>query len=1262
MVFVFLLPGCTKTGNSGRKADADAGSGNGADFVFVCPVVEDEYWKDCIRGIKRADKELGTTTRVTGPETADNFTREITGYMEKAVASHPDGIMAYAGTEDMFPLVNKAAAEGIPVLTVDSDAPGTDRVAYLGTDLYGSGYKAGETIVSLAGGKAKIGYICSSFSAQDETEVYNAFKDAIHDYDMEIVSEKEGHEDPGYAAKAAKKMLKEHPEITAIFCTAGYNITGAARAKEELGLDSLVLVGFDDVKENLEFVRKGTINALLAQSPEQMGYKSVCLMKEYIDKGGLAAKTYNTGTILITQENVDTYSTADPASEGSGKTVRVGYYSGDNNFQNGFTDEERKSGYAYEYYMAIAALTGWKYKYIYGSRTESIERLEAGEVDIVAGVYQTGAEDKAFFSKYDMGMEGEPRYFAVNPERHDLLVDLDRAMEHMQAEDPDFTGELRQKYYNQANGKQALSEYETEWLARTGTLHIGYVRHNLPLSDQGEDGSPAGLVSRLFDTFSDYLHVNIQPVCYENIILMEEGLQKGEIDAAFPIYSDVWLNESKGFVQTDAFISERAMLVYQGDYDSSILDSVGLSNTGIGQRYYLSEYYPEAHIQYYDTRKDIFQAIQNGGVKCIIGCSSILQRFLATHKEYKDMNIAYLDTSENFGMAVKQGDSILAGILNKSIRQMDAATINNAILYYSNAGIEYTFKDFIQKYSIVLISVLVFFFAVLLWVFYSYRRKVTIFNAEQAETQARLETALNEAKVASEAKTTFLSSMSHDIRTPMNAIVGMTTVASGHLDDRERVKDCLEKISLSSHHLLTLINDVLDISKIESGKLTLNPVNFSLRDMTAALVSIVRPQVQAKKLQFDIHIHNIDHEIVYADEVRFNQIIINILTNAVKYTPDGGRVVVDLTQETLPGGKDVRIIYTVADNGIGMSKEFMVNMYDIFSRATDNRINKIQGTGLGLSIVKRMVEMMHGTIDCQSKEGEGTTFTITVEFPVGDEGAEKQVLPGIKVLLADDDEVFLESAKDTLLEMEALPETAHGGTAALEMVTARHKTGNDYDVIIVDWKMPDMNGLETVKAIRSAIDGKIPIILASAYDWSDIENDARDCGINGFINKPLFRSYIYEKMHEVLYNKKQQEDRDNKLGSSFKGMHLLVAEDNELNWEVIDELLGMYGITADNAANGQICADMLSGAPEGTYDMVLMDVQMPVMNGKEAARAIRASKIPYVKNIPVIAMTADAFAEDIAECIAAGMDEHVSKPVDMDKLFQAMHKVLSKHS
>lgn len=1261
LLSVFLLFSACGVGGGTDTAGTD--EKQSYNLVFVCPIIENEYWQACIKGIEAADAEFGTNTQVIGPRTADNFAVEIIDYMCAAIDSEPDGIMLYAGIEGLHPLIDEAVEKGIHVLTIDADAPDTLREAYIGTNLYNFGYQAGVSLVNLTGGSAKVGYVCSTFSAQSEVTVFEAFRDAIADYDIEIVSCKEGQADPDVASGVVADMLDENPEITAIFCTAGYNITGAGRVKEARGLDDLMLVGFDDVEENLAFVRKGIIDALLVQSPEQMGYQGVRLMRDCINSGELQNESYDTGSILVTQDNVDSYSSTELASGGSGKTVRVGYYTGDSSFQDGFGDDERKTGYAYEYYQAIALLTGWRYEYVYCTRSEAMDMLRAGEIDITAGIYETDKRlEQVLLSKYDMGL-GSPQYFAVAPDRDDLYSELNYALERIQAEKPNFAVELRQEYYGQDTAQQILTAGEKQWLAEKGCLNIGYVRYNMPLSDQDADGNPTGVVKELMEILSDYLHIKLNPVCYENVTQMEDALRDGRIDIAFPMYSDLWTTENKGLLQTDSFISDRVMVVYQGSYSGSLMDNVFLSQTGLGQRQYLSIYYPNASITLFDTRAEAFEAIKRDSENsCMLGCSSVLQRFLLTHPEYDNFNIAYLDTSEEFGMAVNGGESILAGILNKAIRQMDSAIITSAMISYSGVEMRFSFMDVVQKYSIGIISILIVLLVLFAWIFAAFRQKTRRFNAAQAKAQAQLEEALRAAKVASEAKTTFLASMSHDIRTPMNAIIGITAIASKHLDEREKIEDCLDKISLSSHHLLTLINDVLDISKIESGKLALNPVNFSLRDTVTSLVNIIRPQMKEKDLQFDVHIHGIAHEIVYADEVRINQIFINILTNAVKYTPNGGKVIMDLSETILPEGDKVQLVYKVEDTGIGMSEDYMKIMYETFTRVEDSRVNKIQGTGLGLAIVKQMVDLMGGTIECKSEENAGTIFTVTLEVPPGDASGEKPMLPDIRILLIDDDGIFLETAMDTLADMGAHPEAVNNGADAVRLVKARHKAGEDYQVVIVDWKMPGMDGLQTVQAIRNVVGRDVPIILVSAYEWTEIEDEARESGADSFISKPLFRSYVYEKVCEVLHLGSRQAADETAGNEDLRGRHLLVAEDNDLNWEVVSELLGMYGITADHAENGQICVDMLRAAPADKYDMILMDIQMPVMNGREATTVIRADSTPYIRDIPIVAMTADAFAEDIAACRAVGMDGHVPKPVDMDTLCQEMRKILGRKS
>lgn len=522
----------------------------------------------------------------------------------------------------------------------------------------------------------------------------------------------------------------------------------------------------------------------------------------------------------------------------------------------------------------------------------------------------------------------------------------------------------------------------------------------------------------------------------------------------------------------------------------------------------------------------------------------------------------------------------------------------------------------------------------------------------------KLRESIEQTRMANEAKTRFLSSMSHDIRTPMNAIVGFTSIASSHMNDPEQVQDCLQKISLASNHMLTLVNDILDISKVESGKITLNPMVFSLSEVMTNIVNIVRPQVREKNLDLKVHLHEIEYEYLFADELRINQIFMNILSNAVKYTNEG-EIVVSLEEKLSETDEaSVDLTYTVQDTGIGMSKALVENMYQSFVRAIDTRVDKIQGTGLGLAITKQMVDLMDGTIDCESEPGVGTKFTVNLTLPVADRPADDFVLPPMHMLLVDDDEVFIETARATFESMGVTVDVAYSGRRAVEMVAKKHAAGKDYPVIIVDWCMHGMNGVETTKAIREEVGDDVPIIIASTYDWAEVEEEASEIGISSFINKPFFKSTVYAKMNEILrFDEEEVPAVSDDDFSDLEGMNLLVAEDNDLNWEILQEILSENGIDSIRAENGQICVDMLTRAKHGTYDAVIMDIQMPVMNGYEATREIRRMNSADKCSIPIIAMTADAFAEDVQACVNAGMDGHVAKPIDVRKLLVTLREV-----
>ena len=504
---------------------------------------------------------------------------------------------------------------------------------------------------------------------------------------------------------------------------------------------------------------------------------------------------------------------------------------------------------------------------------------------------------------------------------------------------------------------------------------------------------------------------------------------------------------------------------------------------------------------------------------------------------------------------------------------------------------------------------------------------------------------------ANQAKTDFLSTMSHDIRTPMNAIIGLTAIAGKNIDDKVTVKDSLRKISLASSHLLTLINDILDISKVESGKLTLNPVDFSVVECAENLVNISQPMVKAKNIDFNFRIHNFKYEYLYADQLRINQIYINLLSNAIKYTEPGGQVNVDIGEEPGDSPKSIKLRYTVADTGMGMTPEYMSRMYQPFSRETDSRVNKIQGTGLGLAITKQMIDLMNGTIDCHSEVGKGTTFTVVLDIPLADRSSDDLTLPPTRVLLADDDPVLLETAKDTLASIGAETDTVLSGAEAIKLVSDK-----PYDIILLDVMMPDMNGIETTRQIREIVGNDVPILLVSAYDWSDLENEAKEAGVTGFIGKPLFRSSLYYKLSNVLGNEGERTEHEDE-NAGIAGMHILVAEDNDINWEIISVMLQMHGVETERAENGKLAVERMERAEKGEFDLIFMDIQMPEMNGIQATKAIRALDDPWASRIPIIAMTADAFSENVTECLKAGMNGHIAKPIDMKLVLKEIRKI-----
>ncbi len=543
-------------------------------------------------------------------------------------------------------------------------------------------------------------------------------------------------------------------------------------------------------------------------------------------------------------------------------------------------------------------------------------------------------------------------------------------------------------------------------------------------------------------------------------------------------------------------------------------------------------------------------------------------------------------------------------------------------------------------------------------------KDVSTQRAEELRQREALRTAFQAANNANAAKSNFLARMSHDIRTPMNAIIGMTAIAGTHLDDKQRVADCLNKIAISSKHLLGLINEVLDMSKIEFGKVDLQEEEFNLPELVDDLLAMCKPQLADKDHELSVSIHGITHEKVVGDSQRIQQAFMNLMGNAIKYTPEGGRISLSITETATNRPLVGCYEFIFEDNGIGMRQEFVDRMFEPFSRAEDSRVDQIQGTGLGMAITKNIVQMMNGTIQVDSELDRGTKVTVTIFLKLQDEGEEidYEAFLDLPILVADDDEMACESTCEVLEELGMKGEWVLSGREAVDRVVERHQRDDDFYAVILDWKMPGMDGLATTKEIRRRVGDAVPIIIISAYDWSDIEAQARAAGVNAFIGKPLFKSRMAHLFRDLM-DGKSAGDRQSALEiisrEDYSGCRALLVEDNDLNAEIAIEILGTTGLQVDWVKNGMDAVEKLSSSPDGTYDLVFMDIQMPGMDGYQATKAIRALDRPWSKSLPILAMSANAFAEDVRASIAAGMNEHLAKPLDLEQLNRALKKWLS---
>ena len=860
-------------------------------------------------------------------------------------------------------------------------------------------------------------------------------------------------------------------------------------------------------------------------------------------------------------------------------------------------------------------------------------------------------------------------YYAINKNRPDIKEELDDAMRALDEAVPFYTADLYKRYFSM-DYTPILTGEEKAWLRKHGAIRMGFLASDSGVSTfDPATGEFTGVITDYIQFAADCLgnqELEFQLVGYDSKEAELDALKSGEIDMIFHCDQNPNLAEEYHFACTNTTWTSNLMAVTNKQhFNENNVNRIAVPQNKLSLKKYLAFYYPQWEIVDCDTQEDAARLVKDGQADCFVTGISSENKY---SKKYSFYSVPLVNPVRSC-FAVNSGNRSLLSILNKTIKAMPVNMLAGALAMYKSSARKVTLSDFIKDnfFKVMLISsiaVAVVLLTILMLLQKARKAEAAARKAasDTQELNAKLQVAVEKAESANRAKSTFLSNMSHDIRTPMNAIIGFTTLALSNIDDTDRVKDYLGKTLASSNHLLSLINDVLDMSRIESGKIYLEEVEVNLSDVLHDLKTIVSGQIFAKQLELYMDVMDVTDEDVYCDKTRLNQILLNLLSNAIKFTPAGGTVSVRVRQLAGKVRGCGQYEFRIKDNGIGMSQEFAQKIFEPFERERTSTVSRIQGTGLGMAITKNIVDMMGGTIEVQTAQGKGTEFTVCV--PMRAQTEQRPVekiteLEGLKALVVDDDFNTCDSVTKMLVKVGMRAEWTLSGKEAVLRARQSIEMSDVYHAYIIDWRLPDMNGIEVTRQIRSLHDDT-PIIILTAYDWSDIEVEAKAAGVTAFCSKPMFMSDLRETLMSALGQKPA--DAVQRLlpekNADFKGKHILLVEDNALNREIAQEILREYGFLVDSAENGAVAVEKVSTAAPGSYDLVLMDVQMPIMDGYTATRKIRALDDPTRAKLPILAMTANAFDEDRRNALESGMNGFLSKPIVIDDLMQELHKIL----
>ena len=919
-------------------------------------------------------------------------------------------------------------------------------------------------------------------------------------------------------------------------------------------------------------------------------------------------------------------------------------------------------------------LAEWEEKY--GLKTEHVnisnnedvkQKLANHEIDCFVSLEESFWAERGISTITRVGESGI--YYAINKNRPDIKEELDDAMRALDEAVPFYTADLYKRYFSM-DYTPILTGEEKAWLRKHGAIRMGFLASDSGVSTfDPATGEFTGVITDYIQFAADCLgnqELEFQLVGYDSKEAELDALKSGEIDMIFHCDQNPNLAEEYHFACTNTTWTSNLMAVTNKQhFNENNVNRIAVPQNKLSLKKYLAFYYPQWEIVDCDTQEDAARLVKDGQADCFVTGISSENKY---SKKYSFYSVPLVNPVRSC-FAVNSGNRSLLSILNKTIKAMPVNMLAGALAMYKSSARKVTLSDFIKDnfFKVMLISsiaVAVVLLTILMLLQKARKAEAAARKAasDTQELNAKLQVAVEKAESANRAKSTFLSNMSHDIRTPMNAIIGFTTLALSNIDDTDRVKDYLGKTLASSNHLLSLINDVLDMSRIESGKIHLEEVEVNLSDVLHDLKTIVSGQIFAKQLELYMDVMDVTDEDVYCDKTRLNQILLNLLSNAIKFTPAGGTVSVRVRQLAGQVCGCGQYEFRIKDNGIGMSPEFAKKIFEPFERERTSTVSRIQGTGLGMAITKNIVDMMGGTIEVQTAQGKGTEFTVCV--PMRAQTEQRPVekiteLEGLKALVVDDDFNTCDSVTKMLVKVGMRAEWTLSGKEAVLRARQSIEMSDVYHAYIIDWRLPDMNGIEVTRQIRSLHDDT-PIIILTAYDWSDIEVEAKAAGVTAFCAKPMFMSDLRETLMSALGQKPA--DAVQRLlpekNADFKGKHILLVEDNELNREIAQEILQEYGFLVDTAENGAVAVEKVSTAAPGSYDLVLMDVQMPIMDGYTATRKIRALDDPARAKLPILAMTANAFDEDRRNALESGMNGFLSKPIVIDDLVQELRKIL----